>query len=132
MRCTIAALAIALMLSGCTSVSQTPAPTTAAQPTKLAIAGIEFNRDDIADAKVERDQIDRPAVLITFSESGIEKFRRAQSIGGVGHPMPITFDGKEISAPNLHEFIYGPNVQLSGNMTAQECQQLVDQLLGKR
>ncbi|WP_370237137.1 MULTISPECIES: protein translocase subunit SecD [Henriciella] len=79
---------------------------------------------DIATANQGYDPDDNsPAVDFRLTGSGAERFGRTTA-NNRGELFAIVLDGKVMSAPRINEPIWGGNVQITGNFTMQEAQDL--------
>ncbi len=79
-------------------------------------------------ASVAQDHITRePIVLLNFSGEGGRLFADMTK-ENVGNVMAIVLDGEVISAPVIRDVIYDGNVQISGQFTLEESQELARNL----
>lgn len=79
---------------------------------------------DIATANQGRDPDDNsPAVDFRLSGGGAERFGRTTA-NNRGEVFAIVLDGRVMSAPRINEPIWGGNVQITGQFTMQEAQDL--------
>ena len=79
---------------------------------------------DIATANQGRDPDDNsPAVDFRLSGSGAERFGRTTA-NNRGEVFAIVLDGTVMSAPRINEPIWGGNVQITGQFSVQEAQDL--------
>lgn len=85
---------------------------------KPAISG-----ENLAKASSGFDQMNQPAVLISFDARGTRKFADLTT-ANVGKRMAIVLDGEVYSAPSLREPILGGAASITGNFTVQESEDL--------
>jgi protein-export membrane protein SecD len=85
---------------------------------KPAISG-----ENLAKASSGFDQMNQPAVLISFDARGTRKFAELTT-ANVGKRMAIVLDGQVYSAPALREPILGGSASITGNFTVQESEDL--------
>jgi preprotein translocase subunit SecD len=98
----------------------------------LAIGGIAFAPADVESADQGWDDIARPVVLLTLSESGRAKFAALQRSDCEGQVLEIRVDGELVSAPVLREPIEGPGIMIDGAFTAEQAEALAARLAGRR
>jgi preprotein translocase subunit SecD len=96
---------------------------------QFAIGGVAFKRSDIQDIKTSLDAFtDTPVIIITFTKSGLSKFKTAQQVG-VGNQMPICINNQTVSSPILLEFIEGNGLLLSGGFDVASTEILKSRIL---
>ncbi|MEM7663485.1 MAG: protein translocase subunit SecD [Pseudomonadota bacterium] len=80
---------------------------------------------DIATAAQEFDTQGTNSVIVTFrlNAAGAKRFGDATA-QNVGRQFAIVLDDRVMSAPNIREPIFGGNVQITGNFTIDEAQDL--------
>jgi len=116
-------LAIAALpsLAACTT---TRAPIQAASPRmanhSLSIGGVHFGKADIQSSNAIIDERGLPVVAIEFTPTGQEKFQRAMHRTGVGRPMSVRVDKKEVTAPVLQDLDIKDRVTLAGLSSLKE------------
>lgn len=115
------AIPVLLLLAACTT---THAPIEAASPRvashSLSIGGVHFGTGDIQSSKAVIDARGRPVVAIEFTPTGQKKFQRAMHRTGVGRPMSIRVDRKEVAAPVLQDLDIKDRVTLAGLSSIEE------------
>ena len=94
----------------------------------------ELTGEYVKDASIERDQINRPYVILEFDGKGAKKFASVTqdyAPGGQKNPNPqdrrylaIILDGALYSAPYIREPIFGGRASITGDFTEQEAQDL--------
>jgi preprotein translocase subunit SecD len=127
------ALAILLLLAAPQdSAAQAPAPAAEDRLHGLWIADIAFSPADIAGAAQEWDgETAIPIVILTFTESGLQKFRQAQA-GRVGQVLEIRVDGELVASPLLMEIVAENRIAISGSFTREEAAALARRVAPQR
>lgn len=83
---------------------------------------------DLKSAQVVFDNSNgKPAVSLTFTESGGDKFAQLTA-ANVGKPLAILLDNQLVSAPVVQEKIEGGNAQITGNFSVDSAKELAIQL----
>lgn len=130
-----ALLFLAANVQGATEPSRPggdPAVLTQPSGPGLWIGGIAFGGEDIATAEQSWDgSTGTPTVVLTFTDSGRDRFLRAQE-GRLYQPIEIAVDGELISSPHLAERIEGRQVMISGAFTVEDAKALARRLRGLR
>jgi preprotein translocase subunit SecD len=88
-----------------------------------------LTKADIAGALAKRAD-DQAMVEIRLTEKGQKKFARATE-RHVNKPLAILVNGKVVSAPIVRDKITGENLQLTGNFTPEQAEQIARALRGK-
>jgi len=78
--------------------------------------------DNLTDARLDRDEYQRPAISFEFNYSGSEAFREITGTHQ-GHLLAIVLDGQVISAPVINSEIAGRGI-IQGNFTAEQASDL--------
>jgi protein-export membrane protein SecD len=90
-----------------------------------------LNGEDVNGAELGADQYNKPAVLLKFNSSGVDKFadatRRAAQYRG---QIAIVLDGKVISAPSVNEQITKGTAIITGNFTEEAADNLAKLIRG--
>ncbi len=81
------------------------------------------SQQDIEELSVSLDSNDNYSLLISFSQSGAEKWASITK-KNKGRNIAILFDGKVLAAPRVTEEIKGGKCSISGNYTEAEINQL--------
>lgn len=81
------------------------------------------SQQDIDEVSVSMDNQDNYALLISFSETGAEKWA-SMTHKNKGRNLAILFEGKVLAAPRVMEEIKGGKCSISGNYTEDEIRQL--------
>jgi len=85
---------------------------------------------DVATAQVAKDNANKPAVEITFTQEGGKKLAQVTA-AHQGKPLAILMDGKVIFAPVVREKIDGGKVMMTGDFTPEEAERMVKSVQGK-
>jgi len=86
----------------------------------LSIGGVHFGKADIQSSNAIIDERGLPVVAIEFTPTGQEKFQRAMHRTGVGRPMSVRVDKKEVTAPVLQDLDIKDRVTLAGLSSLKE------------
>jgi preprotein translocase subunit SecD len=94
----------------------------------LYIGRALFRPKDIAKAEAGIDEYtDDFIVALTFSKPASQRFK-ALTTQYLRQTLPIFLDGQLLSCPIVNEPILGGHVEISGNLSAAEAEQLVSQI----
>lgn len=80
----------------------------------LSIGGVHFGKADIQSSNAIIDERELPVVTIVFTPTGQKKFQQAMHRIGVGRPMSIRVDRKEVTAPVLRDLDIKDRVTVAG------------------
>jgi len=117
----LVAITVLPFLAACTT---TGVPIHTASPMKashsLSIGGVRFGKADIQNSEAVIDERKLPVVTIEFTPTGQQKFGRAMRRIGVGRPMSIRVNGKEVTAPVLQDLDIKDRVTVAGLSSMEE------------
>lgn len=82
---------------------------------------------DLADARLGRDELGRPAVDVSFTEEGRRKFAQLTTVWQ-GYQIPHLLDGEILVNPVVQEPITQGRGQITGGFTLEEARNLAVQL----
>ncbi len=83
----------------------------------------EIVGSDIASAVQSNDEFNRPNISFRLNSNGARKFAETTR-ANVNKRFAIVLDDAIMSAPNINEPIFGGNVQITGDFTIEEAQDL--------
>jgi preprotein translocase subunit SecD len=100
-------------------------------PKGLFFGGMQFSERDIEEATPGFDQFSNaPIVHIRFTEFGAGRLA-ALTKSSVGKVIPVYFDGKLLECPRVNEAILGGQLQMAGNFTSEQANELAIRLSPK-
>lgn len=90
----------------------------------------QFAESDIVDARALPSVDGMPVIMITFAEAAAVRVQKLTQVM-VGQPLPITLDGKELTAPTVREAIAGGVLEISGLESLAEGERIARLISGK-
>lgn len=89
-----------------------------------------FAEADILDARALPSVDGMPVLMITLAEQASLRLHKLTA-AMVGMPLPVTLDGKQLTAPLVREPIAGGVLEISGLPDMRECERLAREISGK-
>lgn len=87
----------------------------------------EITKNEILEVKKLKDAYGRPVIDIILNKEGAKKFRILTE-NNVGKPIAMVFNKKILSAPLINDVITNGRVQIAGNFTESETDDLIKDL----
>lgn len=92
---------------------------------------VVLNGEDVKGAELGADQYNKPAVVLKFNSSGVDKFTSAtRTAAQYRGQIAIVLDGEVISAPSVSEQITKDSAIITGNFTSEEADGLAKLIRG--
>ena len=89
-----------------------------------------FAESEILDARALPSVDGMPVLMITLAETAALRLHKLTETM-VGQPLPITLNGKTLTAPLVREAIAGGVLEISGLPSLREVEQLAREISGK-